>query len=144
MAYFRQNSRQGSWAQQEDDSYDDDYEEFDDDDEYLTEEEWSDLRQHRFRVAAGLLDFLGVVAGTVVILLLVALLVNIITWLQADMDQMFTSSGICKQHERNRRKFRWRRSAGNCLTNRWLPVQCAGCVRVSIIRYPDRAITPRL
>lgn len=90
MAYFRQNSRQGSWAQQEDDSYDDDYEEFDDDDEYLTEEEWSDLRQHRFRMAAGLLDFLGVVAGTVVILLLVALLVNIITWLQADMDQMFT------------------------------------------------------
>lgn len=93
MAYFRQNSRQSSWSEQNDDSYDDDYDEFDDeeyDDEYLTEEEWNDLRRHRFRMAAGLFDFLGVVAGTVVILLLVALLVNIVTWLQADMDQMFT------------------------------------------------------
>ena len=93
MAYFRQNSRQGSWTAQNDDRFDDEYDEFDDeeyDDEYLTEEEWNDLRRHRFRVAAGLFDFLGVVAGTVVVLLLVALLVNIVTWLQADMDQMFT------------------------------------------------------
>ena len=91
MAYFKQGSRQEEWtdddALYDDDEYEDD-EEYDED--YLTEEEQNDLRRYRFRMAAGLLDFLSVVAGAVVILLLVALLVNIVTWLQADMDQMFT------------------------------------------------------
>lgn len=91
MAYFKQGSRQEEWtdddALYDDDEYEDD-EEYDED--YLTEEEQNDLRRYRFRMAAGLLDFLSVVAGTVVILLLVALLVNIVTWLQADIDQMFT------------------------------------------------------
>ena len=91
MAYFKQGSRQEEWtdddALYDDDEYEDD-EEYDED--YLTEEEQNDLRRYRFRMAAGLLDFLSVVAGAVVILLLVALLVNIVTWLQADIDQMFT------------------------------------------------------
>ena len=91
MAYFKQGSRQEEWTD-DDALYDDD--EYEDDEEYdedcLTEEEQNDLRRYRFRMAAGLLDFLSVVAGTVVILLLVALLVNIVTWLQADIDQMFT------------------------------------------------------
>ena len=94
MAYFRQNSRQNNWPEENDDSYDDEYDDYDDeeydDDDYLTEEELNDLRRHRFRMAAGLMDFLSVIAGAVVILLLVALLVNIVTWLQGDMDQMFT------------------------------------------------------
>ena len=90
MAYFKQGSRQEEWTDDNalyDDEYEDD-EEYDED--YLTEEEQNDLRRYRFRMAAGLLDFLSVVAGAVVILLLVALLVNIVTWLQADIDQMFT------------------------------------------------------
>ena len=91
MAYFKQGSRHEEWtdddALYDDDEYEDD-EEYDED--YLTEEEQNDLRRYRFRMAAGLLDFLSVVAGAVVILLLVALLVNIVTWLQADIDQMFT------------------------------------------------------
>ena len=91
MAYFKQGSRQEEWtdddALYDDDEYEDDAEY---DEDYLTEEEQNDLRRYRFRMAAGLLDFLSVVAGAVVILLLVALLVNIVTWLQADIDQMFT------------------------------------------------------
>ena len=93
MAYFKQNGRQSSWSEEQDERYDDDYDEYDDeydDDDYLTDEEMSELRRHRFRMAAGLVDFLSVIAGTVAILLLVALLVNLITWLQGDMDQMFT------------------------------------------------------
>ena len=88
MAYFKQGSRQEEWT---DDNalYDDEYEDNEEyDEDYLTEEEQNDLRRYRFRMAAGLLDFLSVVAGAVVILLLVALLVNIVTWLQADIDQI--------------------------------------------------------
>ena len=91
MAYFKQGSRQEEWTEDDDALYDDEYEDDEEyDEDYLTEEEQYDLRRYRFRMAAGLLDFLSVIAGTVVILLLVALLVNIVTWLQADMDQMFT------------------------------------------------------
>ena len=55
-----------------------------------SEAEFRENRRYRFRMAAGLIDFLSVVAGAVVILLMGALLVNMITWLQSDFDQMFT------------------------------------------------------
>ena len=96
MAYF-QNTRKreqqdATWS---DDLYDDedlDLDAFDDDDltYYMTEAERREARRFRFQMAAGLFDFLSVIAGTVVILLLIALLINLITWLQADIDQTFT------------------------------------------------------
>ena len=99
MAYFKQNEQQphqplfapdASPAEEayyyEDDQpyYDDDY------DEPMTREERRHARRLRFRVAAGLLDFLGVIAGMIVILVLIALLVSLVTWLQSDMYQTFT------------------------------------------------------
>lgn len=100
MAYFRQHNKEqeqrpwdndpASYDEAYDDEYDDDYDDDDELDAYLTEEEFQENRRYRFRMAAGLFDFLSVVAGAVVILVMAALLVNIITWLQADFDQMFT------------------------------------------------------
>lgn len=101
MAYFSEKGDSPkAWEEAPAQAYDEDaYEEefldeYDEDDydydDYLTEEEYQDARRFRFRMAAGLLDFLLVVVGMVVILLLAALLVNMITWLQGDIDQMFT------------------------------------------------------
>lgn len=69
--------------------YDDDLDD-DDYDEEMSEEERKTQRNGRFRVAAGVFDFFSVIIGTVVILVLVALLVSLITWLQSDFDQTFT------------------------------------------------------
>lgn len=77
----------------DDEYYDEDTGEFfaaDYDGEYLDEEERFEERQNRWRLMAGIGDFLGVLAGTVVILLLVALLISLITWVQSDISQTFT------------------------------------------------------
>ena len=72
------------------------YEEYDD--EYLEEDidylEDDPEMQHvlhtgRLRVAAGVADFLSVIAGMVVVLVLIALLVSLINWLVSDAGQMF-------------------------------------------------------
>lgn len=119
MAYFTHNDQddtrqerkfhqpvQDDWADDPQDDYDDamdddgalpeepydDEPEEDDawDDEPLTDEERKLMRKGRFRVAAGVFDFFSVIIGTVVILILIALLVSLITWLQSDFDQTFT------------------------------------------------------
>lgn len=59
------------------------------------EEEYSDYNEelddtHRFHVAMNVLDLIGVLAGLAVILILVALLVSLLTWLQSDISQSFT------------------------------------------------------
>lgn len=93
MAYFQNNrqreTQEAAWS---DDLYDDDLDALDEDalEDYMTEEERREMRRFRFQMAAGLMDFLSVIAGTVVILLLIALLINLVTWLQADIDQTFT------------------------------------------------------
>lgn len=61
-----------------------------DEDDYLDEQERREARQMRWKLLAGAGDVLAVLAGTVVILLLVALLISLITWVQADMSQSFT------------------------------------------------------
>lgn len=96
MAYFKQNEQyrqqvpQPAYEAEEDVYYDDEPYYDDDYDEPLTREERRQARQARFRVMAGLLDFLGVIAGMVVILLVIALLVSLVTWLQSDIYQTFT------------------------------------------------------
>ena len=118
MAYFTHNDQnsaphervfhqpvQDDWADNPEDDYDDamdddgsypqePYDEYPEDEdldnEPLTPEEKKMLRKGRFRVAAGIFDFFSVIAGTVVILIFIALLVSLITWLQSDFDQTFT------------------------------------------------------
>lgn len=75
----------------DDAGYDDTYDgELYDEDDYLDEQERREARQMRWKLLAGAGDVLAVLAGTVVILLLVALLISLITWVQADMSQSFT------------------------------------------------------
>lgn len=59
-------------------------------DDFLSEEERREARQLKWKMLAGIGDFIGVLAGTVVILLLIALLISLITWVQADISQSFT------------------------------------------------------
>ena len=59
-----------------------------DDDSYLEEKRMR--RIGRFRVAAGVMDFLGVIAGMVTVFVLIALLVSLVNWLYADILQTFT------------------------------------------------------
>lgn len=60
------------------------------DEELLTEEEQAELRASRWQLLAGIMDFAGVIAGTAVILLLIALLVSLLNWVHADVTQFFT------------------------------------------------------
>ncbi len=101
MAYFQDRQKQEEEYQPvfqeppgmyDPDDYADDVDdpEYYDDDEYMTEEDKQWQRQGKWRVLAGLGDFLGVIAGTVAILVLVALLISLVHWVQADIRQSFT------------------------------------------------------
>lgn len=100
MAYFNNDPQelededyQPVFQQPVEDDYDDEEEYYTDEvyyDDYLTEEERIALKQNKWRMLAGVGDFFGVLAGTVVILLLLALLISLITWVQADISQSFT------------------------------------------------------
>lgn len=59
-------------------------------DDLLTDAEQAALRRSHWKLMAGLMDFIGVIVGTAVILLLVMLLVSLINWLLADVNQTFT------------------------------------------------------
>ncbi len=61
---------------------------FEDEDYSDENEELDDM--HRFHVAMNVFDLVSVLAGLAVILLLVAILVSLITWLQSDITQSFT------------------------------------------------------
>ncbi len=71
-------------------NYDEDYD-YDDDIDFLEDdpEERRLMHAGRFRVAAGVMDFLSVIAGMAVVLVLVALLISLMNWLLGDMGQMF-------------------------------------------------------
>lgn len=78
---------------QDSEPYDEPYEEpYDEsyEDNYLDEQERWEARQTRWKVLAGAGDVLAVLAGAVVILVLIALLISLLTWVQADMSQSFT------------------------------------------------------
>ncbi|MBE5768753.1 MAG: hypothetical protein E7333_04070 [Clostridiales bacterium] len=82
--------REGGWYDEPAEEYiendDDDY--FPD--ELLTEEDHAELRRERWHTLARLWDFLGVIAGTVAVLVLIALLISLLNWLQADVVQTFS------------------------------------------------------
>jgi len=59
------------------------------------EEDYSDYNEelddtHRFHVAMNVFDMISILAGLAVILVLVAILVSLVTWLQSDIMQSFT------------------------------------------------------
>ena len=60
------------------------------DDDLLTEEERASLRRTRWQVLANLGDFIGVIAGTAVILILIALIITLVHWLRSDITHSFT------------------------------------------------------
>lgn len=59
---------------------------------YHLRKQWEkEDKQDRYRVAAGVMEFLGVVAGVVCILLLIALLMSLISWLARDISSTFAT-----------------------------------------------------
>ncbi|MCH5287577.1 MAG: hypothetical protein J1E43_09150 [Christensenellaceae bacterium] len=60
------------------------------DEDLLTDEEKAALRRERWRVLANLGDFIGVIAGTAVILVLIALIITLLHWVRSDITQSFT------------------------------------------------------
>lgn len=59
--------------------------------DYFQRKEWErqEKRDH-FKVAAGVMNFLGVVLGVVSILVLAALLFSLLSWLRQDIASNFT------------------------------------------------------
>ncbi len=72
--------------------YDDGFDELatDPEEEELSEEEIREEQKRRFRIAAGAGDLAAVLAGTVVILVLVAFLINMIQFVSTDFAQTFS------------------------------------------------------
>ncbi|MCI5564798.1 MAG: hypothetical protein MR400_03770 [Clostridiales bacterium] len=58
-------------------------------DERLQREWEKEERRDHYRVAAGVMEFLGVVLGVVSILVLAALLMSLLTWLAQDVNSTF-------------------------------------------------------
>ena len=59
--------------------------------EYEQRKEWERLeKQDHFRVAAKMMEFVGVVVGVIAIFVLLALLFSLITWLDQDIASTFS------------------------------------------------------
>lgn len=58
--------------------------------DYFRRKEWErQERQDHFRVAAGVMEFLGVALGVLSILVLLALLFSLVSWLARDISSTF-------------------------------------------------------
>ena len=102
MAYFRENDMEKTRRQapvEPDDSkqeeytgsdYDDGFDDPFPEEEPLTEEEKQEIRLDRFRMASGAGNLFAVITGAVAILLLLALLFNMISFVLNDADRNFT------------------------------------------------------
>jgi low affinity Fe/Cu permease len=58
----------------------------------LEEEERQERRDH-LRFAAGMSDFMGVILGAVVILIMILLILSLVNWLRRDILSTFTLLG---------------------------------------------------
>ena len=57
---------------------------------YQLKKQWEkEDRQDRYKVAAGMMEFWGVVLGVISILLLLTLIVNLVFWLNKDISSTF-------------------------------------------------------
>ncbi|NLE19843.1 MAG: hypothetical protein GX623_09520 [Clostridiales bacterium] len=59
-------------------------------DYFAREEEERQARRDQLRFAAGMSDFVGVVVGFVVILIMVLLIFSLVNWLRRDITDTFT------------------------------------------------------
>ncbi len=89
----------GDIPENQEEDYDDGFDELLEDEEYdaaqlpeydLTEEELQAERRRRFRIAAGVGDLTAVLLGVAVILLLAALLISMITFVENDLSKSFS------------------------------------------------------
>ena len=94
MAYFRKNEpvQDEPYMEEDEPEYDDG---FDDLEEYmeipeLSKEERREINQHRARLAMNAGNLMGVIAGTVMILLLLTLLFSMVHFVITDLDRSFS------------------------------------------------------
>ena len=59
-------------------------------DYFMQKEEERQARRDRFRFAAGMTGFVGVIIGVVVILLMLLLIFSLVNWLLRDISNTFT------------------------------------------------------
>lgn len=59
---------------------------------YHLRKQWEkEDKQDRYKVASGVMDFIGVVIGVVCILVLILLLMSLVDWLKQDILSTFTT-----------------------------------------------------
>lgn len=102
MAYFKKNEAPPeeepyypAFKREEEDQEDEQDDGFDEllpeeEEEELTPEEKQARRRDRLEMAAGMWNFGATVVGVALCLVLLALLISLITWLQQDISQTFT------------------------------------------------------
>lgn len=59
-------------------------------DYFTLKEEERAAKQDRYRFAAGMTDFVGVILGVVAILLMLLLIFSLVNWLRRDISNTFT------------------------------------------------------
>lgn len=65
---------------------------YDDQTPYQLRKQWEkEDKQDHYKVAAGVMDFVGVVAGVICLLLLIALLMSLLDWLNQDISSTFAT-----------------------------------------------------
>ena len=65
---------------------------YDDQTPYQLRKQWEkEDKQDHYKVAAGVMDFVGVVAGVICLLLLIALLMSLLDWLNKDISSTFAT-----------------------------------------------------
>lgn len=57
----------------------------------MSREERAMERRMRFKAIAGMIDFLGVIGSTILIIALIAILTALINWLVSDLTQSFAT-----------------------------------------------------
>ena len=95
MAYFHRNETEETLHSLQDEYMESDYDDgFDDPDEQeeteLSKEERNEISKKRFRMLSGAGNLAAVIAGTLLILILLALLMNMIGFVLNDADRNFT------------------------------------------------------
>lgn len=65
---------------------------YDDQTPYQLRKQWEkEDKQDHYKVVAGVMDFVGVVAGVLCLLLLIALLMSLLDWLNQDISSTFAT-----------------------------------------------------
>ena len=105
MAYFHRNDAEETKRQQlnvsghysvnenedyTESEYDDGFDDLSEEEDELSEDELKEIRRKRYHLASGAGNLTAVIAGTFVILILLALLMSMISFVMNDADRSFT------------------------------------------------------